>query len=142
MKHLFLDTNVLIDFLANRKPFALDAAALFDYSLKKKVTLYIATVSNNNIYYILRQSCSHVETIKILSELHEWTEAIDVTKDIIQKAIHAEFKDFEVAIQYFSAKSVQKIDCIVTRDTKDFKKSTIPVMTPKESRTMIESTYL
>ncbi|MBK8683678.1 MAG: hypothetical protein IPN26_01135 [Bacteroidetes bacterium] len=53
MKHLFLDTNVLIDFLANRKPFALDAAALFDYSLKKKVTLYIATVSYNNIYYIL-----------------------------------------------------------------------------------------
>lgn len=142
MKHLFLDTNVLIDFLANRKPFALDAAALFDYSLKKKVTLYVATVSYNNIYYILRQSCSHVETIKILSELHEWTEAIDVTKDIIQKAIHAEFKDFEDALQYFSAKSVQKIDCIVTRDTKDFKKSTIPVMTPKESRTMIESTYL
>ncbi len=142
MKHLFLDTNVLIDFLANRKPFALDAAALFDYSLKKKVTLYVATVSYNNIYYILRQSCSHAETIKILSELHEWTEAIDVTKDIIQKAIHAEFKDFEDAIQYFSAKSVQKIDCIVTRDTKDFKKSTIPVMTPKESRTMIESTYL
>lgn len=142
MKHLFLDTNVLIDFLANRKPFALDAAALFDYSLKKKVSLYVANVSYNNIYYILRQSCSHVETIKILSELHEWTEAIDVTKDIIRKAIHAEFKDFEDGIQYFSAKSVPKIDCIVTRDTKGFKKSTLPVMTPKESRMMIESTFL
>jgi predicted nucleic acid-binding protein len=33
MKHLFLDTNVLIDFLADRKPFSIEAAKLFNYSL-------------------------------------------------------------------------------------------------------------
>ena len=140
MKHIFLDTNVLIDFLADRKPFSLEAAKIFNYSFKKKVTIYVAAVSYNNIYYILRQSCTHSETIKILNELQEWTEAIDVSKDVIRKAIKSEFKDFEDAIQYNCAKTLNKIDCIVTRDTKDFKKSSIPTMTPKEALTMIEST--
>jgi predicted nucleic acid-binding protein len=36
MKNIFLDTNVLIDFLADRKPFFIEAAKLFDYSLKKE----------------------------------------------------------------------------------------------------------
>ncbi len=139
MKHLFLDTNVLIDFLADRKPFSMDAAKLFDYSFKRKVNIYVASVSYNNIYYILRQSCSHTETIKILTELQEWTEAVDVSKDIIRKALKSEFKDFEDAIQYFCAKALNKIDCIVTRDTKDFKTSSLPTLTPKEALTMIES---
>ena len=140
MKHIFLDTNVLIDFLADRKPFSLEAAKLFNYSFKKKVIIYVAAVSYNNIYYILRQSCTHSETIKILDELQEWTEAIDVSKDVIRKALKSEFKDFEDAIQYNCAKTLSKIDCIVTRDTKDFKASSIPTMTPKEALTMIEST--
>lgn len=140
MKHIFLDTNVLIDFLADRKPFSMDAAKLFDYSFKRKVNIYVASVSYNNIYYILRQSCSHTQTIKILTELQEWTEAVDVSKDIIRKALKSEFKDFEDAIQYFCAKALNKIDCIVTRDTKDFKTSSLPTLTPKEALTMIEST--
>jgi len=139
MKHIFLDTNVLIDFLADRKPFSVEAAKLFNYSFRKKVIVYVAAVSYNNIYYILRQSCTHPETIKILAELQDWTEAIDVSKDVIRKALKSEFKDFEDAIQYNCAKTLNKIDCIVTRDTKDFKTSSIPTMTPKEALTMIES---
>lgn len=34
MKHLFIDTNILLDFLADRKPFSLDAAKLFNYAFK------------------------------------------------------------------------------------------------------------
>jgi predicted nucleic acid-binding protein len=140
MKHIFLDTNVLIDFLSDRKPFSREAAKLFDYSFKKKVTIYVAAVSYNNIYYILRQSCTHAETIKILAELQEWTEAVDVSKEVIRKALKSEFKDFEDAIQYNCAKALNKIDCIVTRDTKDFKTSSLPTLTPKEALTMVEST--
>ena len=139
MKHLFIDTNVLIDFLADRKPFSLEAAKLFNYSFKKKVTIYVAAVSYNNIYYILRQSCTHSQTIKILHELQEWTEIIDVSKNIIRSALKSDFKDFEDAIQYNCAKTINKINCIVTRDTKDFKTSSIPIMTPKEALTMIEN---
>ena len=140
MKHLFMDTNVIIDFLSNRKPFSLEAAKLFDYSFKKKITIYVAAVSYNNIYYILRQSSTHTATIKILSELQGWTETVDVSKEVIKNALKSEFKDFEDAIQYNCAKDLNKIDCIVTRDSKDFKKSELPVLTPKEARIVVEST--
>jgi len=139
MKSIFLDTNVLIDFFADRKPFSIEAARLFNYSFKKKISIYISAVSYNNIYYILRQSCSHSETIKMLTELSEWTDIIDVSKDIINKSIKSNFKDFEDAIQYNCAKSLNKIDFIVTRDTKDFKTSSLPILTPKEAVTLIES---
>jgi predicted nucleic acid-binding protein len=140
MKYIFLDTNVLIDFFANRKPFSIEAAKLFNYSFKKEINIYISAVSYNNIYYILRQSCSHSETINMLAELNEWTDIIDVTKDIIKKSIKSDFKDFEDAIQYNCAKSLNKIDFIVTRDTKDFKSSSLPILTPKEAVSLVEST--
>ena len=139
MKSIFLDTNVLIDFFADRKPFSIEAARLFNYSIKKKINLYISAVSYNNIYYILRQSCSHIETIKMLTELNEWTVVIDVSKEIINKSLKSDFRDFEDAIQYNCAKSLKKIDFIVTRDTKDFKTSSLPILTPKEAVTLIES---
>ena len=140
MKSIFLDTNVLIDFFADRKPFSIDAAKLFDYSLKKKINIYISAVSYNNIYYIVRQSLSHAETIKMLTEISEWTNVIDLTKDIINKSLTSDFKDFEDAIQYHCAKSINKIDLIVTRDTKDYKVSSLAILTPKEAVALIEST--
>ena len=140
MKSIFLDTNVLIDFFADRKPFSIDAARLFDYSLKKKINIYISAVSYNNIYYIVRQSLSHAETIKMLTEISEWTNVIDLTKDIINKSLTSDFKDFEDAIQYNCAKSINKIDLIVTRDTKDYKVSSLAILTPKEAVALIEST--
>jgi predicted nucleic acid-binding protein len=139
MKNIFLDTNILIDFFADRKPYSDEAAKLFNFSFKKKINIYISAVSYNNIYYILRQSFSHQETIKMLTELNEWTDIIDVSKDVINKALKSEFRDFEDAIQYNCAKSINKIDFIVTRDTKDFKTSTLPILTPKEALTLIES---
>jgi predicted nucleic acid-binding protein len=140
MINIFLDTNILIYFLADRRPISLEAARIFDNSLKRKFRIFISAVSYNNIYYILRQSFSHNETIKLLAELNEWTEIIDVSKDIIEKSIRSEFKDFEDAIQYYCALSTSKIEFIVTRDTKDFKTSKIPILTPKEANSLIQNT--
>ena len=133
MKHIFMDTNVVIDFLADRQPFSLHAAKLFDLTIDGKVKIYISAVSYNNIYYILRQSLTNNATIKLLEELVEMTEITDVTKSIIKQSLKTDFKDYEDAIQYYCALSIPKIDFIVTRDTKDFKKSTLPVLTPVEA---------
>lgn len=140
MKLIFLDTNVIIDFLADRRPFSLTAAEIFNASLSGNVKIYISAVSYNNIYYILRQSLSHNETIKLLEELSEMTEIVDVTKTIIKKSLKSEFKDFEDAMQYNCALTINKIDFIVTRDSKDFRKSTLPVMNPQEAIGIINST--
>ena len=69
------------------------------------------------------------------------TEIVDVTKAIINKSLKSDFKDFEDAIQYNCALTVNKMDFIVTRDSKDFKKSSLPVMNPQEAMSIINNTY-
>jgi predicted nucleic acid-binding protein len=133
MKHVFMDTNVVIDFLANRQPFSLDAARLFNLAVSEKAVIYISAVSFNNIYYILRQSLSNNATIQLLAELADITKITDVTDSVIRESLKTEFKDYEDAIQYCCALSVSKIDFIATRNVKDFKKSILSVLTPSEA---------
>jgi len=133
MKQVFMDTNIVIDFLANRQPFAMDAAKLFDLAVKGKVRIFIAAVSYNNIYYILRQSMPGNATLRLLEELADMTEITDVTAVGIRQSLKTDFKDYEDAIQYHSALSIPDLDFIVTRNTKDFKKSKLAVLTPTEA---------
>jgi predicted nucleic acid-binding protein len=130
--NLFLDTNVLIDFLSDRKPYSESAGKLFTLSLNKKIRIFISAISYNNVYYILRQSLTNKETIGLLKELSEMTEVIHLTKNVLKNALKSDFKDFEDAIQYYSALTNSSIEKMVTRNTKDFKLSEIPVMTPEE----------
>ena len=132
MTHLFLDTNILIDVLANREPFAESAAKLFDLAEKGKVTLMISALSYSNIYYIIKKNCTHKELISLLRDLEALTETLDVTKEIIFKSLSSEFKDFEDSIQYYTALSNKKVSVIVTRNVKDYKGSKLSVLTPDE----------
>jgi predicted nucleic acid-binding protein len=138
MKHIFMDTNVVIDFLADRRPFSIDAARIFNLAANDNVRIYISAVSYNNIYYVLRQSLSNQATIKLLQDLEDLSEIVNVTGDIIRKSLITDFKDYEDAIQYYSALSIPEIDFIVTRNTKDFKKSSIPVLQPDEALPLID----
>lgn len=133
MKHLFLDTNVLIDFLAGRRPFAEAAGILFTLSLDKKAKIYCSAISFNNIYYILRRTLSHGPTIRLLNELFGMTEVVLVGENIINQSLNSDFRDFEDAIQYYSALSVSVMDGLVTSNTKDFRKSHLPILLPTEA---------
>jgi len=133
VKRLFLDTNVLIDFLADRKPFSDAAAILFEAAINHKVQIYVSAVSYNNIYYILNQKLSHSQTLKHLAVLNEMTVTVAVTAETIDSALLSGFRDFEDAIQYCCALSIQMLDAIVTRNTKDYKKSLLAILTPQEA---------
>ncbi len=130
---IFMDTNVIIDFLTDRRPFSLHAAQIFNASLSGKIKIFVSSVSYNNIYYILRQSLTHLQTINLLLQLNDLTEVVDVTTNVISKSLISDFKDFEDAIQYNCALTVKNLDFILTRDSKDFKKSSLPVMNPQEA---------
>lgn len=137
MKKLFLDTNILIDFLADRKPFSIAAAQLFEAALQGRCTLYVSAISYNNIYYIMRQSATHAVVLKLLQSLAELTTVVDVNKQVIGKGLSSDFKDFEDAIQYYSALTIPKLDVIVTRDAKHFKSSSVAVMAPQEAASTV-----
>ncbi len=138
MKNFFLDTNVVIDILADRTPFSVYTAKLFDYAEKGKVKLYLSALSYSNIYYIIKKTCTHKEMVIMLKDLEAITQMLDVTKSIVSKSLHSEFKDFEDAIQYHTALSYKKMDAIVTRNGKDYKRSTMAILTPEEALSVLQ----
>lgn len=131
MKQIFIDTNVIIDFLADRTPFSEYAAILFQLVKEHKIKIFISAISFSNTYYILRKVTSHKKALSLISEIEGYVGVQETNRIIIQKAIKSGFNDFEDAIQYFSAVQLGEIDIIATRDLKGFKKSELPVLSPE-----------
>jgi predicted nucleic acid-binding protein len=131
MRQIFIDTNVIIDFLADRNPFSEHAAILFQLAKEKKIKIFISAISFNNTYYILRKVTSHKKTLNLISDIEDIVGIQETNRKIIRKAIKSNFNDFEDAIQYYSAIEFGAIDIITTRDLKDFKRSELPVLSPE-----------
>lgn len=132
MKHYYIDTNVIIDMLADRGEFAEAASNLFDAAGRGEICVYISSLSYSNIYYIIRRYLGHEKTIESLKELSRYVGILPVNGKIIRSSLDSGFGDFEDAIQYFSALQNRKIEAIVTQNVKDFKLSTLPVLQPTE----------
>jgi len=128
MKHILLDTNIIIDVFAARAPFDLYAVEIFRLAKENKVKIYISAASITTIYYLLRvQKITHIKCMKIMDDLQKIATIITADSVIISNSIKINFLDFEDGVQYISAKSNPKISLIVTRDRKGFKKSSITV---------------
>ncbi|MBA3986546.1 MAG: PIN domain-containing protein [Flavobacteriales bacterium] len=127
---LFVDSDVVIDFFTNREPLANPASELFELNEQGNVKLYLSAVSINNVYYIVRRFLGHKKTIEVVELLTEMTEIVGTTKKEIIQALKNNFSDYEDSIQYSSALTVKKLDAIITRNIKDYRNSSIAVMSP------------
>lgn len=128
MKQLFIDTNIIIDLLAERKPYYKDAAKIFSLADQKKVVLYTSALSFANINYILSKQLKRSNVKSILRKLQLIVKIVSLDEKIIGWAIEdQDFADFEDALQYYSALE-NKMDLIITRNLRDFKNSKLPVM--------------
>lgn len=127
---IFLDSDVVIDFFTDREPHVNPASELFELNEQGSVKLYLSAVSINNIYYIVRRFLGHKKTLEVIETLIEMTKIVGTTKKEIVQALKNDFTDFEDSIQYSSALTVKKLDAIITRNIKDYRNSSIAVMTP------------
>jgi predicted nucleic acid-binding protein len=130
MTDLFIDTDVIIDFLIDRKPYSREAAILFTLIEQKKLRGFSSSLTFSNLYYILRKIETHNKVISKLDSLSKILSILKVEEQTIKNAINSGFLDFEDSIQYFCARDNKKISVIITRNIKDYKNSEIPVMTP------------
>ncbi len=128
MKKLLIDTNIIIDLLAKREPFYTEAAMLFTLADKQKLTLCVSALSFANVNYILLQSKKSEEAKQILRKLKLIVDVLSLDEKIIGLALNDnEFRDFEDALQYYSAIE-SSAEIIITRNLKDFQKVKLPVM--------------
>ncbi len=132
MTNLFVDTDIIIDLLGDRKDFSLYAARIFSLGLKKEVKVYTSSNSIATTYYILSQRLKMTQADKLIFNFLKHIEIIPVDKSILERAFSSKFGDIEDAIQYFAALSKGDINFIVTRNITDYKLSSIPVYSSNE----------
>jgi predicted nucleic acid-binding protein len=130
-KNVFIDTNVLVDFLDQRQPFYTASVSIMALSERAEIKSSVSAISYNNIYYLLLRTFNHSVARKKLIVLRDIVRVVALDQQIINQAIDSEFADFEDAIQYFSALHVHA-DCIITHNKKHFSHSDIPVLGPVE----------
>jgi predicted nucleic acid-binding protein len=131
MNKAFIDTDVILDFLIAREPFAMDAARIFSLSEKKEISICTTGLVFSNAYYILRKLGTHKKVIEKLTQLARLVDIIGLSKIAVNQALESEFGDFEDALQHYAALS-EKVKFIITRNTKDYKYSELAVMTPDQ----------
>ena len=130
---IFIDTNILIDLLIKRKPSYVSVARMFDIALKRKDTIVISNLSIVNAHYVVKKIAG-VEESALRTALHNICTTCEIapfTVSTTVKSLVSEFKDFEDATQYFCALE-NSCHLIVTNNEKDFKLSSLPVMSAAE----------
>ena len=132
MKKVFVDTNVLLDILLERNPWANDAAVLFSMADRKEIELLCCSLSfSTAIYLMQRFKYTREEIVSKLSIVKSICTVTTVNEAVIDRMLQSDFNDLEDAIQYYSALAFGA-EAIVTRNIKDFTASKIPVVSPHD----------
>ena len=128
MKQVFLDTNVIIDYLGNRTGFYDDAAIIMSLAINQKIELYAAAISFATASYILSKNNDNNRIKTLIADFCKICKVVATDEDCVN---YATLSDFEDAMQYKCAEKA-KADYIVTRNIKDFKTANIKVRTPED----------
>ena len=136
---ILVDTNIVLDVLLNREPYATEAQMIMTKCANREIAGYLAAHSIPNLFYILRKAYSPKERRRLIrnlcyifhiSELNE--------KKIISAAENEEFLDFEDCLQEECAMEAMA-DYIVTRNPNDYVNSRVKVIEPKEFVTLLKA---
>jgi len=126
---LFLDTNVLLDHLLDREPFADDAAEIWSMAERRQVVGCISAISFNLVYYVVRHQANERAARRAVKGLQGVFEIVEVDARIIHQAIGSAFSDFEDAIQHACALRASATH-LITRDLPGFRRSDVPAVSP------------
>ena len=134
---VLIDTNVIMDVLVGREPFLEMSRYVVNLCDNCVIEGFLAAYSITNLFYMLRKYYPSDECHDILLDIFDIFSVIGIDETKLKTALqNKEFKDFEDCLQIECGREVD-VDYIITRDTKDFSKSDIPCITPKEFHDMI-----
>jgi len=129
---VFIDTNVMLDFLAKRQPHFFAAERLLSLAFEREIQIIASSLSFITSHYILgKHGFFEAEIRKLLKNMCAVCEVVKIDQGSITYALNSTFADMEDGVQHLCALEA-KADVIVTRDEKDFKTSQLAVMNPNE----------
>lgn len=128
---IFLDTNIVVDYLAHREGFFEEASIIFELIYRNEVKAFVSSLTIINCAYVMRKfypkELVHEKLSAILERIH--ITAID--EDCIITALQSKPYDFEDFVQFLSARKINS-DIIITRDKKGFRDVDVKVMAPHD----------
>ncbi len=131
MKTILCDINFILDIVLNREPFYSPAAQIFSMVEMKQLNGYLCANSFPILFYILVKESKRDKAMKILEKVRIVFRVAAVDEKVIDLSLASDFRDFEDAVQYYSAVST-KADCLITRNKIDYIASDLSIMTPEE----------
>jgi predicted nucleic acid-binding protein len=129
--NVFLDTNILLDVLARREPYYTDSAQVWTLAETSRIGGYISALSMSNLFYLMSRMKGQKSARKALGVLRDIFNLVSLDAQITNQALDSDIKDFEDAIQFFSAIRVGAT-VLITRNPKDFPSADIAIQTPTE----------
>jgi predicted nucleic acid-binding protein len=141
MKKIVIDINIFMDFLFKREGHE-KVAEIFKQCIKGTVEGFscaheIATLN----YFLNKTNKNKVKIRKTISGIMKRFKVIAIDEEILTKALSSEIDDFEDAIIEISSKDIGA-EYILTRDTKDFKKSIVKPITPDELLILLKNDHI
>jgi len=128
---VLLDTDVVLDLIMARIPFASAAGELFDLSEQGVFQAHVSALTPLNIFYIARKAKSSTDLRAAIKQLVQSVNVCPIDEAILVAAFALPFSDYEDAVQHCCA-TASSLDAIVTRNTKDYKNATLPVYSPTD----------
>lgn len=131
MKKVLIDLNIILDFLHKREDHEA-ASAIYTKCILKEIRGYVSSHEITTLSYFLEKNKTEKNLRdKIINNLLDNLKVLTANEKILRKSLESTITDYEDAVIDELAKS-EKIDCIVTRNLKDFKKSINTIYSPRE----------
>ena len=137
MKVLF-DTNIILDVLLDRNPFSEEASYLLSKVERTEINGFVCATTVTTLHYLLSKYLNKKKAIESIHSIMALFEVASVNRLVIETALKSKFIDFEDSVLHEAARHAGAM-YIITRNIRDFKTSTIPVFTPFEFLSMLES---
>ncbi len=128
---LLIDANILLDVLQNREPHYQEAAVIWKLCETEQVKGYVSTLTFANLVYVMRKELTPEKIKDTLRALNLIFEFADLNATDLTHAAEMGWDDFEDAVQCSIAQRIHA-EYIITRNIRDFRKSKVMALTPKE----------
>jgi len=130
--NVLIDTNVVLDAMLSRSPFAEAAQKLFIMAAEEKINAYVTASSITDIYYLLHKHLHDNERCRqVIFKIIKIFSILDVTGSDCKKALELPMSDYEDALLAACARR-GKMECIVTRNVEDFGGSPVRAVLPDD----------
>lgn len=128
---VLFDTDVVLDLLLDRQPFADAAARMFSKVEAKEINGYVSATTITTIHYLATKTIGKRKAQWAVRKLLSILEVASIDRSVIEGAMEGKYKDFEDGVIAEAARLIGA-NVIITRNVRNFKTSAIPACSPAE----------